>query len=230
MNTFKNWSKSSYYIYSIGAIILTILSLTTSAITVYSVLSLIGALFGFLSVVLIVNKNRSAGYIGMVSAIIYMFVSWSLGNYSDTLLNLLFIAFLNLPLILNKQYSDKVSPKSIKDNPKTEIILLACFIIIYITLFTIEVQVFHAPRPIFSVLAATLGIVASIATSFFVLKESFIIWGAQNIFQTILWGITLYQTGSGVALLMMATYIMYTINASTAFFNGKWFVDKNTIK
>lgn len=132
MNTFKNWSKSSYYIYSIGAIILTILSLTTSAITVYSVLSLIGALFGFLSVVLIVNKNRSAGYIGMVSAIIYMFVSWSLGNYSDTLLNLLFIAFLNLPLILNKQYSDKVSPKSIKDNPKTEIILLACFIIIYI--------------------------------------------------------------------------------------------------
>lgn len=49
MNTFKNWSKSSYYIYSIGAIILTILSLTTSAITVYSVLSLIGALFGFFS-------------------------------------------------------------------------------------------------------------------------------------------------------------------------------------
>ena len=223
MNTFKNWSKSSYYIYSIGAIILTILSLTTSTITVYSVLSLIGALFGFLSVVLIVNKNRSAGYVGMVSAIIYMFVSWSLGNYSDTLLNILFIAFLNLPLILNKKYSDKVESTSIRGNKDIKEILVLLFIAIYLSLFTIEVLIFNAPRPTFSVLAATLGIVASIATSFFVLKESFVIWGAQNIFQTVLWGITLYQTGSGVALLMMATYIMYTINASTAFFNGKWF-------
>lgn len=223
MNTFKNWSKSSYYIYSIGAIILTILSLTTSAITVYSVLSLIGALFGFLSVVLIVNKNRSAGYVGMVSAVIYMFVSWSLGNYSDTLLNILFIVFLNLPLILNKKYSDKVESTSIRGDKDLKEILVLLFIAIYLSLFTIEVLIFNAPRPIFSVLAATLGIVASIATSFFVLKESFVIWGAQNIFQTVLWGITLYQTGSGVALLMMATYIMYTINASTAFFNGKWF-------
>lgn len=223
MNTFKNWSSSSYYIYSIGAIILTILSLTTSAITVYSVLSLIGALFGFLSVVLIVNKNRSAGYVGMVSAIIYMFVSWSLGNYSDTLLNILFIVFLNLPLILNKKYSDKVESTSIRDNKNIKEILVLLFIAIYLSLFTIEVLIFNAPRPIFSVLAATLGIVASIATSFFVLKESFFIWTTQNIFQVILWGITLYQTGSGLALLMMVTYIMYTINASTAFFNGKWF-------
>ena len=223
MNTFKNWSKSSYYIYFIGAIILTILSLTTSTITVYSLLSLIGALFGFLSVVLIVNKNRSAGYVGMVSAIIYMFVSWSLGNYSDTLLNILFIVFLNIPLILNKKYSDKVESTSIRGNKNIKEILVLLFIAIYISLFTVEVLIFNAPRPIFSVLAATLGIVASIATSFFVLKESFIIWGAQNIFQTVLWGITLYQTGSGVALLMMVTYIMYTINASTAFFNGKWF-------
>lgn len=223
MNTFKNWSKSSYYIYSIGAIILTVLSLTTSAITVYSLLSLIGALFGFLSVVLIVNKNRSAGYVGMVSAIIYMFVSWSLGNYSDTLLNILFIVFLNIPLILNKKYSDKVESTSIRGDKDIKEILILLFIAIYLSLFTIEVLIFNAPRPIFSVLAATLGIVASIATSFFVLKESFIIWVAQNIFQVILWGITLYQTGSGLALLMMATYIMYTINASTAFFNGKWF-------
>lgn len=226
MDTFKNWSKSSYWIYSIGAIILTILSLTTSTITVYSVLSLIGDLFGFLSVVLIVNKNRSAGYVGMVSAIIYMFVSWSLGNYSDTLLNILFIVFLNLPLILNKKYSDKVESTSIRGNKDLKEILVLLFIAIYLSLFTIEVLIFNAPRPIFSVLAATLGIVASIATSLFVLRESFVLWGLQNIFQSILWGITYYQTNSGIALLMLVTYTLYTVNASTAFFNGKWFVDK----
>jgi len=224
MNTFKNWSNSSYWIYFLGALILIILSLHNT-ITALSIISLIGALSGFLSVVLIVNKNRSAGYIGMISAVIYMFISWRLGNYSDTLLNILFIIFLNLPLILNKQYSDKVNPKSIKDNPRIEVILLVCFIIIYIALFTIEVQVFHAPRPIFSVLAATLGIVASIATSFFVLKEAFFIWFSQNIFQVILFSITYYQTKDNTALLMLVTYVLYTINASTAFFNGKWFVN-----
>jgi len=221
MNTFKNWSKSSYYIYSIGAIILTILSLTTSAITVYSVLSLIGALFGFLSVVLIVNKNHSAGYVGMVSAIIYMFVSWSLGNYSDTLLNILFIVFLNLPLILNKKYSDKVESTSIRGNKDLKEILVLLFIAIYLSLFTIEVLIFNAPRPIFSVLAATLGIVASIATSFFVLKESAYIWILQNIFQVCLWGVTYYQTDSEIALLMLVTYILYTLN-SMCFFSKKW--------
>lgn len=227
MNTFKNWARSSYWIYFLGALILIMLSLQT--ITAISIISLIGALSGFLSVVLIVNKNRSAGYVGMISAVIYMFISWRLGNYSDTLLNILFIVFLNLPLILNKKYSDKVSSKSIKDNPQIVAILLFGFIVIYMTLFAIEVFVFNAPRPIFSVLAATLGIVASIATSFFVLREAFFIWFTQNIFQVILWGITLYQTGSNVALLMMVTYILYTINASTAFFNGKWFVNNKQV-
>lgn len=223
MNTFKNWSKSSYWIYFVGALIIASISLSVNKLTLLNSISLAGALAGFLSVVLIVNKNRSAGYVGMLSAVIYMFISWHLGNYSDTLLNVLFIMFLNIPLIRNKNYSEESKPNSIKDNPEYEVYLIAIFIGIFIALYAIEVLHFKAPRPFFSVLAASLGITASIATSFFVLKESFFIWGTQNIFQVLLWGITLYQTGSGVALLMMVTYIMYTINASTAFFNGKWF-------
>jgi len=219
MNTFKNWSRSSYWIYFIGALILIILSLHT--ITTISIISLIGALSGLLSVVLIVNKNRSAGYIGMISAVIYMFISWRLGNYSDTLLNILFIVFLNLPLILNKKYSDKVESTSIRGNKDLKEILVLLFIAIYLSLFTIEVLIFNAPRPIFSVLAATLGIVASIATSFFVLKESAYIWILQNIFQVCLWGVTYYQTDSEIALLMLVTYILYTLN-SMCFFSKKW--------
>lgn len=136
MNTFKNWARSSYWIYFLGALILIMLSLHT--ITAISIISLIGALSGFLSVVLIVNKNRSAGYVGMISAVIYMFISWRLGNYSDTLLNILFIVFLNLPLILNKKYSDKVESTSIRGNKDLKEILVLLFIAIYLSLFTME--------------------------------------------------------------------------------------------
>ena len=223
MNTFKNWSKSSYWIYFVGAVILILLTISINVMNAYTIITLIGALFGFLSVVLIVNRNNSAGYIGMVSALIYMCVSWRLGNYSDTVLNFLFIVFLNLPLIFNKNYKNNNVSVSIKDNPYTKIILVFIFGTIYILLFGIEVMIFNAPRPIFSVLAATLGIVASISTSVFVLKESFVIWGAQNIFQVVLFSVTYYQTQDGTALILLITYILYTINASTAFFNGKWF-------
>lgn len=226
MDTFKNWSKSSYWIYFIGALIISSISLSVNKLTLLNFISLVGALAGFLSVVLIVNKNRSAGYVGMFSAIIYMFISWHLGNYSDTLLNILFIVFLNIPLIRNKNYNEKSKPNSVKDNPEYEVYLIAIFIGIFITLYSIEVLYFKAPRPFFSVLAASLGITASIATSFFVLRESFVLWSLQNIFQVVLWGITYYQTNSGIALLMLVTYTLYTINASTAFFNGKWFIDK----
>lgn len=222
MNLFKNWSKSSYFVFLLGVITLIPLSLFVNGVNGISIISLIGSLSGFLSVVLIVNKHSYAGYIGMISAIIYMFISWSLGNYSDTLLNILFIVFLNLPLILNKNYKSG-APKSIKEHPEYEVCLIGIFIALYVVLYAVEVLIFKAPRPWISVLAADLGITASIATSFFVLKESFSIWTTQNIFQVVLWGITFYQTQSGIALLMMVTYIFYTVNASTAFLNGKWY-------
>jgi len=226
---FKNWSKSSYLIYFIGALIISIVTLSINVINLVNIISLFGALAGFLSVVLIVNKNKYAGYVGIVSAIIYMFISWGLGNYSDTLLNILFIGFLNIPLILNKNYNENIKSKSIKDHPEYEVYLISMFIFIYIVLYAIEVIIFKAPRPVFSVLAATLGITASIATSIFVLKESFVIWGLQNVFQVVLWGITYYQTQSGIALLMLITYVLYTMNASTAFFNGKWYEKRRKI-
>lgn len=229
MKTFKNWSTSSYWIYFVGVSILILLSLFVSKISMYSILSLVGAVFGFLSVVLIVNRNSSAGYVGIVSAIIYMFISWRLGNYSDTVLNILFIVFLNLPLIFNRKYSSDREPNSIKNSLFYKVVLPFEFVVLYISLFWLETVVLNAPRPIFSVLAATLGIVASISTSIYVLKESFFIWGAQNIFQVILFSITYYQTRDSTALIMTVTYILYTINASTAFFNGKWFVDNSKV-
>lgn len=222
MKIFKGWSISSYSIFALGVLTLIPVSLFINGFNFSSIASLIGSLAGFLSVVLIVNKHPYAGYAGMISAVIYMFISWSLGNYSDTLLNILFLLFLNIPLIINKNYKTG-SPRSIKDHPEYEVYLLGIFIILYIVLFAIEFLIFKAPRPWISVLAADLGITASIATSFFVLKESFVLWSTQNIFQMVLWGITFYQTESGIALLMMITYIFYTMNALTAFTNRKWY-------
>ena len=228
LNVFKQWAKSSYYIFWLGALIITLLTLlATKAYTLGTLFSIIGALAGFMSVVLIVNKKPQSGYVGMVSAIIYMVIAWNLGNYSDALLNILFIVFLNAPLILNKQFNESLIPKSIKGNLKLSSSLFIFTILVFIGLLLIEIFVFHAPRPFWSVIAASMGILASIMTSVFNLKEAFVFWSIQNILQVILYTITFYQTKDPVALTMIVTYTFYTINASTAFFNRKWFNTNN---
>lgn len=222
---FKNWSTSSKIVFPIGVIaILLSTILTTANLGYMSILGIVGAVFGFLSVVLIVNKNRYAGYAGTVSAIVYMVISWVSGNFSDSILNVLFLVFLNLPLIFNKNYTENNKTKSLKGNKFAVESLIAVGVIVFFGLYIFETAVTHAPRPEWSVTAATLGIVASVATSIFVVKEAFFIWSIQNIMQVALWAVTYNQTHSGLALTMLVTYIMYTINASTSFFNGKWYV------
>lgn len=219
---FKNWSTSSKIVFPIGVIaILLSTLLTTTSLGAMSLLGIIGAVFGFLSVVLIVNKNRYAGYAGTVSAIVYMIVSWVSGNFSDSILNVLFLIFLNLPLIFNKNYTENKEPNSLKGNKFIVESLIAIGVIVFFGLYVFETSVMHAPRPEWSVTAATLGIVASVATSIFVVKESAYIWIVQNILQVGLWGATYYQTNSDIALTMVVTYILYTVN-SMCFFTKKW--------
>lgn len=214
---FKNWNKSSYYTWYIGIIVMTIVSLFVGS----SIMPLIGTIAGFTSVVLIVNVKKEAGYVGLISAIIYMIISFQLKNYSDSILNALFIICLYLPLILNKQYKEDMKPNTLVDSPQAVYIFIALFISIYGLLFFMEVKL-GAPRPYISVLAASLGIMASIMTSYFRLKEAAYIWNLQNVLQLVLWGYTYYQTQSGTALLLSVTYLFYAINASTFFTSKKW--------
>lgn len=222
---FKNWSMSSKIVFPIGVLAIVLSTvLNTDNLGIMSLVGIVGAVFGFLSVVLIVNKNKYAGYAGTVSALVYMVISWASGNFSDSVLNVLFLIFLNLPLIFNKNYTEDREPNSLKGNTFVIESLVAIGVIVFFGLYIFETAVMHAPRPEWSVTAATLGIVASVATSIFVVKESFFFWSIQNILQVTLWAITYNQTHSGLAFTMLVTYIMYTINASTSFFNGKWYV------
>lgn len=84
-----------------------------------------------------------------------------------------------------------------------------------------EADILNTSRSVWSPLAASLGITASVSTSFMRVKQSFIIWTAQNVLQVILWSVTAYM---GDATWTMAiVYIFYTLNAGSSFFNGKWF-------
>lgn len=220
-NMFKGWSKSSYIIYIIGLVVITSSTLLVGSLSALSIFSWIGTMAGFLSVVLIVNVKSQAGYVGFISAIVYIVLSLYLKNYSDIVLNVLFIVFLNVPLVFNKKYTEGMKPNSLKSSTQVVYVIIVLFIAVYGILFYLETKL-DAPRPYISCLAGSLGILASIMTSILRLKEAFFVWSLQNVMQLTLWSVTFYQTKSGVAIILVVTYLFYTINALSVFFTDKW--------
>lgn len=217
----NNISKSSRIIGALGLITILVMSLS-SGVTPLSIITLIGGLTGFASVVLIVNRSWWAGAMGIISAVSYIYVALVAGNPSDAVLNVLFLLVLDLPIVFNRDWQEDTAPKSITG--KQFLILFAIFVIAFMGLHFMEADILNTSRSVWSPLAASLGITASVSTSFMRVKQSFIIWTAQNVLQVILWSITAYM---GDATWTMAiVYIFYTLNAGSSFFNGKWFTKK----
>lgn len=215
---FTNFSTSSKLIGSIGAISIAVTAIM-SGVTYLSALTLLGGLLGFLSVIQIVNRNWWAGITGTLSALIYIVVAIIAKNPSDAILNIVFLIALDIPIILNKEWQEDSNPHSITGNQF--LILFAIFVIAFLGLHFMEVYITHSPRSFWSPLASSLGITAAVSTGYMRVKEGFFVWSAQNVLQVILWSITAYM---GDATWVMAiTYVFYTLNAGSSFFNGKWF-------
>lgn len=217
----KNISRSSQIIGALGLITILVMSLA-SGVSYLSIFTLVGGLTGFASVVLIVNRSWWAGAMGIISAVSYIYVALVAQNPSDAILNVLFLLLLDIPIVLNKDWQEDSAPKSITG--KQGLILFAVLVVAFLGLHFMEAYILNTPRAIWSPLAASLGITASVATSFMRVKQSFIIWTAQNVLQVILWSITAYV---GDATWTMAiVYMFYTMNALSSFTNGKWFAKK----
>lgn len=216
---FSNWSKSSYWIYALGLISIIIATIISGPINIVSILSIIGGTFGLLSVVLIVNDSKYSGYIGTVSAIIYIYLSISAKNPSDAVLNILFMITLNIPLIISKKWQNGSKTIDIKGNYAAWRAIAGIFLSVFMLLYLMEIYITKTPRPFESSLAASMGITAAIMTSLRI-NQSFILWSCQNVFQLVLYTTTFIHGDAPITLAI--TYLFYSINASTAFFSEKW--------
>lgn len=215
----SNISKSSKIIGALGLIAIMVTSLA-SGVTPLSVITLMGGVTGFTSVVLIVNRSWWAGAMGIISAVSYIYIALVAQNPSDAVLNVLFLLVLDLPIVFNKDWQNDSAPKSITG--KQALVLFVVLVVSFLGLHFVEAYILNTPRAIWSPLAASLGITASVATSFMRVKQSFIIWTAQNVLQVILWSITAYSGDATWA--MSIVYMFYTLNALSSFTNGKWFI------
>ena len=215
-NGFSNWTKLSYIWLAIGLAVLLVTGLLNS-INTNTIISVIGGLIGFSCTLAISNNKRINGLLGFVSAILISYVAMTSTNYSEIVMQMVYLLFLDLPVIL---FGDAWQKKEIKKMDKQGWFIMAMvFIISFGLLYLMDTHVFISHRPLIDAISAAIGVTGS-ALMLGKYSSQYVWWSMQGIMSITLWGITAFSGDSDWVLFM--TYILYLGNDAIGLFASPW--------
>ncbi|UDM31975.1 nicotinamide riboside transporter PnuC [Lentilactobacillus laojiaonis] len=227
----KGWTRRSYILLTIGLIII-IGSTFLSPINPISIVTMIAAVLGFTCTISITNTKPLNGIFGLVSALIYIFVAFAAKNYSDILLQVVFIVLLDLPVLLLPGWSKDVDKKvrqikNTTNSKKTWALFALFFVVVLIALYGFEAHFTDSPRPLVDAITSTIGVTAALMTTLRY-SDTYYLWLLQSIMSVVLWGITALQGGANWVLFI--TYLLYLSNDLIALFDKDvaWFKENNS--
>ena len=218
----SGWTKPSYILLAIGWLFLLYVGLGNGT-TGIGVTSTVAGLIGFTCTLSITNGRPINGILGIVSAIMLIYVALKTGNFSDIIMQTSYIFLLDLPVLLNKTWNNGKDLEPRKMNVKFAWQTLLTFIGFFIVTYGLDTIILTSPRPIIDALAATIGLTGAVLTvrRF---RASYYFWFAQGLSSVVLWLVTAMQ-GEAVWVLFF-TYMLYIMNDLVAFFDSKWFSNK----
>nr|WP_225366001.1 nicotinamide riboside transporter PnuC [Levilactobacillus bambusae] len=222
----KGWTKGSYILLVIGLVII-IGTTFLSPITPISLVTMFAAVLGFTCTISITNTKPLNGVFGLVSALIYIVVAFTAKNYSDMLLQAVYIVLLDIPVLMMPGWAKNVGSRvrQIKDTPhagRTWALFALFFIVVLGALYGFEASFTDSPRPFIDALSAAIGVTGALLTTLRY-SDTYYFWLAQGIMSVVLWGITALQGGANWVLFI--TYLLYLSNDFIALFDKgvAWF-------
>lgn len=230
MEQMKGWTKRSYTLLIIG---LSVIVGTTflKPLTPLAIITMIAAILGFTCTISITNTKPLNGVFGLISSLIYILVAFNAKNYSDILLQAIFIILLDIPVLVMpswaKNVAEKVRPIKTTEHPKrTWELFTLFFVIVLVGLYAFDAGLTDSPRPFIDALSAAIGITAALLTTLRY-SDTYYLWFVQSIMSVILWGITALQGGANWVLFI--TYLLYLSNDFIALFDKDvaWFKKSN---
>lgn len=229
----KGWSTRSYFLLAIGLSLIAGMTIGGGTFNTVTIATLLAGMLGFTCTLSITNAKPLNGILGLVSAIIYIFVAIKAKNFNDVLLQSIYILSLDLPVLLMPSWAKDVDKKVRFLHEKGKglrnwLLTALLFLVILAVLYYSDTHWFISPRPWVDSIAATIGITGSILTTLR-FSESYYFWTAQGLSSICLWGITAAQGGANWVLFV--TYILYLSNDMIAFFDKdiSWFHHKKQV-
>lgn len=227
VNQMKGWSTRSYMLLLLGIGLIVGMTIGGGKFNTVTIATLFAGVLGFTCTLSITNAKPLNGVLGLVSALIYIFVAIDAKNFNDVLLQTVYILTLDLPVLLMPSWAKNVDKKVrfLHENGKgirNWILTILFFVAVLAILYYSDTHWFISPRPWVDSIAATIGITGSLLTTLR-FSESYYCWTIQGVMSITLWGLTAFQGDANWVLFV--TYIMYLSNDLIAFFDRdiSWF-------
>ena len=223
----KGWSTRSYFLLILGLGLIVGMTIGGGQFNAVTIATFFAGVLGFTCTLSITNAKPLNGVLGLVSALIYIFVAIQAKNFNDVLLQTVYIITLDLPVLLMPSWAKDVDKKVRFLHEKGKglrnwVLTILFFVVVLAVLYYSDTHWFISPRPWVDSIAATIGITGSLLTTLR-FSESYLMWTIQGIMSVILWGMTAFQGDANWVLFV--TYLLYLSNDMIAFFDKdiSWF-------
>ena len=181
-------------------------------ITADTTVALVATIVGLLCTTTMMSGKPVNGLLGLISAAGFIYINWNAGHYASVLDQLVFVALIDLPLILTyNKWGDKVKDGVKKLTPKGWLITIVAMLIAWIPV-TMLYGHLHDTQPLIDSAVLIIGATASIYV-FRGYGDSYSLWMASNIINIVLWVVALKNGFSPASLAMLVSMIMYMFTA-----------------
>lgn len=190
-------------------------------ITGLSVITLVATLVGSACTVYMMIGKPINGLLGLISALGFIYVNWKAGHYASVLDQLVFVALIDIPLIITwknwgHRIENGVKRLSIEGWAVTIVIMIPAWLVAFIIYNNLNDM-----NPIWDSLVLVIGATAS----YYVFKgygDSYSLWLASDVVNIVLWFTALSAGYSASSLPMLLTMAFYLMTALYGRFVSVW--------
>lgn len=190
-------------------------------ITGLSVITLVATLVGSACTVYMMIGKPINGLLGLISALGFIYVNWTAGHYASVLDQLVFVALIDIPLIITwknwgHRIENGVKRLSLEGWAMTISLMLPAWLIAFIIYNNLNDM-----NPVWDSLVLVIGATASI----YVFKgygDSYSLWLASDVVNIVLWFTALSAGYSASSLPMLLTMAFYLMTALYGRFVSVW--------
>lgn len=216
----QGWPQQNYYLFwfAMGAQVMTLVS---APITMLSVLTFIGTTLG-VGCVLSINATKAInGWLGLISAMIFIYVGFKAKNYLSIGEQVAYVLTLDLPVLLAvKSWNDDTINNLRKFGAKQWLVAIIGTIAVYAISGYVIGTFTDDPRPWIDAIAFSISLTAGIMC-FMRYNNQYYWWLASGLAQMVLWYVSFKQGSATLAMFINSS--IYLANDVLAFTVSPWF-------
>lgn len=190
-------------------------------ITLLSSITMAATFFGILCCCAMCMGKPLNGLLGAISAIGYIYVNWNAGHYASVLDQIIFLAAIDIPLMLTwRHWGQDFDGKVRKIGKKGWLILAPAILALWAVLLPIYTKLGDS-RPIPDSLVLALGATASLLVLIH-FADSYSVWLMEDVVNVGLWIWALQDGFTQAALPMLVVTIIYSATAVFGKLGSPW--------